>query len=370
MQSESSKGRAAWKGIVATIALVTVISSSAWVLTDTGNSEVAPAFRIEAALPSDCLLHLSYDGVMAAKNCRSLALAQLWEEPQMKNFVKPGLSMLNEVTGEMEAQLGEMGFTMQDVEALAKGRITATLVDFAMPDPNRPPVVDVVITLDLASNQELVGRLSQFVSGMVENQMGVAPTQVDINGHVGIQVDLDGLPVTWAAAGGHLIAGTNVATLGAVLDRVKAGAGTGGLIENAEFSTAMKRCAPYGHVGWVYANVRKALATVKASPAGEDSDFQEFMGIMSLLGVDSFGSIGYGMGFEGRAIVERMHVSMPDGAKGLYKHMPLAQGELRTASMAPRESFLYEGFLIDLHGLAKSGMEALAAYDQSMADDV
>ncbi|HGY91639.1 MAG TPA: hypothetical protein ENK43_10760 [Planctomycetes bacterium] len=359
---------------LAVVACLTLfLGGGAWVLTDDATHANAASFRIEAALPTDCLLHVSYDGVAGAKNCRNLALSQLWEEPQMKAFLQPAMEMLDAMSEEMASELEQnTGLSLADLESLGEGRLTFTIVDLAIEDPNGPPDMDALITLDLGSNKELAGKLAQMAAGAAEQGMGVAPTEVTIAGNQGLAFDLDGLPAYLVAAGNHLVLGTNKTTLGGVLDRVKAGVTSGGLIDNADFTSAMEKVSPmHQGVFSVYANLGKFVHMLENSPAAEEREFGMVMAILDVTGLTKFQSVAYGMNFEGRAIVERFHISAPDGLdKTLYGAMPAGNGKFRVLDMAPQNSLMAEGFRLDMSVLADRIMAALSDFDKDMAANV
>ncbi len=353
--------------------LILFLGGGAWVLTDDSTHAEAGAFRIEAALPSDCLLHLSYDGVAGAKNCRNLALSQLWEEPQMKVFLAPVMEMLDAMSGEAAENLEQnTGLALSDLQSLGEGRLTFTVVDLAIEDPNGPPDVDALITLDLGSNKELAGKLAQMAAGAAEQGMGIAPTEVTIAGNQGLAFDLDGLTAYLVAAGNHLVLGTNQTTLAGVLDRVKAGVTSGGLIDNADFTSAMAKVSPMRQgVFSLYANLGKMLHMLENSPAGGGQEFGMVMSILEFTGLTQFQSVAYGLNFEGRAIVERFHVNAPNGLdKTLYAAMPPGDGKFAVLDMAPENSLLAEAFRLDVSVLADRLMAAVRDFDQDMAANI
>ncbi len=359
---------------LAAAALLTLfIGGGAWVLTDDATHAEAGSFRIEAALPTDCLLHVSYDGVAGAKNCRNLALSQLWEEPQMKAFLKPAMEMLDAMSEEMAGELEQnTGLSLSDLESLGEGRLTFTIVDLAIKDANGPPDVDALITLDLGSNKELAGKLAQMAAGAAEQGMGIAPTEVTIAGNHGLAFDLDGLSAYLVTAGNHLVLGTNKTTLSGVLDRVKAGVTSGGLIDNAEFTSAMAKVSPMRQgVFSMYVNLGKVMHMIENSPVADEQEFGMLMTFLDVTGLTEFQSVAYAMNFEGRAIVERFHISVPDGlSKTIYGAIPAGDGKYRVLDMAPQDSLLAEGFRLDMSVLADRLMAALRDFDKDMAANV
>ena len=101
-----------WRTLVAAVCLVTVLGGASWVLTDQGVNTPTAEYPIQAALPKSFLAHISIDGVAGSNSCRELAMAQLMEEPQMKQFMAPGLEMIDGLLAEEVApMLEELGLT-------------------------------------------------------------------------------------------------------------------------------------------------------------------------------------------------------------------------------------------------------------------
>lgn len=350
MMNSTCNSRRWLRNLASIIVLLAVVGSGAWVLTDDETAAETAFYDPTSALPGDILLHVSYDGANAAKNCRQLALAELWEEKQVQAFVAPMVSFMNGAVDEISEEMAEdIGLSMDDLSALGRSRTTITLVSVTPPN-NAPPVVDVVATLDLGSNDEVVNRIQAAVERLLTEEAQAEIKMLDLGGVVarGCEVD-QGLDFMWTAMGSQLVMGTQVKTMTEVLTRMKAKSTAGGLLENAAFTASRNKVSPNKEpVVFVHANVNGLIELMKSI---EPDAAEQVDGFVQAFGLDQIRDYSYGVNFEGRAIVDRIWAATPKGQSGMLDNINHADAPLASMAMAPKDSLYYQAGRLDLSGV-------------------
>lgn len=350
--------------------LLCLISTGAYVLTaDQPEVSAAPSFQMESALPEGSLLHIAFSGAKGCENANQLALAELMRDPQMGRFMQPGLEMAEMMGEEMMAEFEQnMGISPNEILAALQGGMTLTLVDVDMGDGNAPPMIDAILTADLGGNEELISKIAGVIDQGVRGGLEMQPTAVKIGGHEGFCISVEGINVNWVIADQHLLIGTQIETMAAVAQRVKAGVTTGGLAESASFVKASSKVAPSGSsVLLAYGDVNAIMGVVDSLPIDDEVPVAAFV---DLLGLDALDSFAYALSIEGRGIVDRSWIGAPNGMKGIYAGLKHSSNGLRTPAMAPENSFVYGGFRFELDALAQNMLTFIGEVEPRAKDEV
>jgi hypothetical protein len=359
MKQDSKWRRFAARGTAA-LALVAAAGFGAHVLTDQGRDRQTAAFSLQDALPQECLLHVSVAGLASAEKCKNTALGKICDEPQMQEFLKPIRALLNDMATGMSQELtDQFGLTMEDAKALLQGGLTLTLVDGEI-GQHGPTDLDVLLTADLGSNAAAITKLDGVIQQTVKGGMGAEPKAIDLAGTPAWTIEVDGMPVTWSIHGSTLVAGTVNETVTGVLTRLKAQSPGGGLRSNPEFATFAKKTMPKGDaMAIVYVDVKGLIARFNASPFADESISR----VLTNVGLDSIASGGYALTQEGSGFCDRMYVSMPKGAKGLYANVKHNTAGLRTLAMAPEKSLAFGASYMEIGKTLISYADMLASID-------
>lgn len=356
-------------GAIAFAAIALVLGSAAWMMTSADTSARPAPFLVEHALPEGSIVHLRFDGQVVERNWDQLALAQLMNDEQMKAFMEPIMQgvegMLSEPMREIE---DATGLKMDEMKGMAKGTLTATVVNFDLGDGSGPPDADVVLTFDLVNDAELVKKLGGLLAEAAKEGLGEVPREVELAGQRAFKVEVEGIDLYWAATDGHLVAGTKAKTLGDVMTRLKAKAPVGGLFANDDFKQGFAKTVPSGQAAaFAHFDLERIMTIARNSPLAEEIPLDP---IIEGLGLDSMKSTSYGMSLEGRAIVDRFRVSMPKGAKGVYANMMHSTKPLATASMAPKNALAYNAARIDVAGVIDTLLDLAENLDEDLAAEI
>lgn len=362
------KSRQWLTNVASVLVLLVVVGSGAWVLTNDDTTAETTVYNPSSALPADVLFHVSYDGAAGERQCRQLALAELWEEKQVKEFVSPIVKWANEMIDEASKEVAQdIGISPADLSTLGRSHSTFTLIDVDMPE-NGPPVVDAIVTLDLGSNNELVGRIQAAVEKLLKEEAQVQVKMIDLGGVMvrGCEID-EGFEFMWTAMGSQLIMGTQVKTMTEVLTRMKAKSTKGGLMENARFQEARSKVAPNGDpIIHIHANVDSIIAAINEATKGDD----EVAKFISLFGLDQMSDYTYAINFEGRAVVDRLWAGTPNGTKGIMDMMKPSDAPMASMQLAPKDSFLYGGSRVDLSAGIEYIMDVVKEIEPDMHEQV
>ncbi len=363
----TNKSRRWLNSLASVLVLLTVVGSGAWVLTDDDATAETIAYNPTSALPANVLFHLSYDGANASKNCRQLALAELWQEKQVQQFVSPIVNWANGMIDDMSKDLAEdIGMSIDDLATLGRSHTTMTLVGVEMAEKG-PPMIDLIVTLDLGSNNEVLGRLQAAVDRLMKEEMHAEVKMLDLGGVVVRGCEVEGIDVMWTAMGSHLIIGTQVKTMAEVLTRMKAKTSTGGLMENASFAMARDKVAPGNDaVVFAYANVDGIVKTVEAAMPDEE----EISNFISMFGIDQIRDYSYAINFEGRAVVDRIWVATPREKHGIMAATRSSNEPLKSLMLAPKDSFFYSATRIDLASLANDLLSVVKEIEPQAHEEV
>ena len=358
------------KRVVTLGVLLCLISTGAYVLTaDQPNVSAAPVFQMEAALPADCLVHVSFAGADGCENANQLALAELMRDPQMERFLQPALEMAEMMGDEMMAEFEQkLGLSIEEVVGALSGGMTLTVIDVDMGDGSAPPMIDVVVTANLGGNEELVSKIAGLIDQGVREGMQMQPSALKIGGYEGFGVSIEGINVNWVIADNHLIVGTQVKTMADVAQRVKAGVTSGGLAESPAFAKAKSKVAPAGEpILLLYADVNSIMGLVDSLPIGEEVPVGAFVDI---LGLDALDSYAYGLSAEGRAFVDRFWVGAPNGMKGVYSGLKHNSNGLRTPMMAPENSLVFGALHFELDGVVDAVLNFIGEVEPRAKDEM
>ena len=129
-------------------------------------ASVAPAQQpgIADLLPADTLLHIELDGGPAAKHARELGLSQLLRHPDMKAFLAPMWEMVEQQMDQSVAPgLKRVGLSMGDVERLARGRLTFSLLAIRLSNGEHVP--EILFTMDAKDGADALGRSARQGEG-------------------------------------------------------------------------------------------------------------------------------------------------------------------------------------------------------------
>ena len=351
-------------------ALVGVLTTGAFVLTASEKRFEAKGGGIYDALPKDALVHFSFAGLKAGEDCKKTAVARIWNDPQMKEFMKPLLEMAGAMIDEQsEGMAKQLGLSVDDMRVLMNGGLTFTVSSVTIDPQQGPTDADVVLTVDMGTNKELVARAGQVLEKHFTEGAGAAPKPVEIAGQQAFMVEgVAPFPVIWTFAGQHLIAGTRTETLAGVLNRMKAKSAQGGLSENPEFAAVWAATgAKKDPMLFAYVDVKRCLALAREASEGAAAGFD---GMLSAFGYDAMGGVGYSFSQEGEGFVDRVYMSMPEGPKGVYASMKHSTEPLRSLAMAPKEAFCYSGTRLDIGKIVTGMVDGFASIDPDTAAEI
>jgi Protein of unknown function (DUF3352) len=282
-----------------------------------GDPAPATAKALDPALlfPAGTVLTLSFDGKPLEEHGKELAISKIWNEPEVQEFLKAPLELLEEQSkGGIAMITQQLGVSEKDLEGLSKARIAVGVTRFEMPeDGSGTPSFDLMLAADLRGSQKTAEAL---LKGIDESMLkdatvgGVAGKAIDVPG--GGPFD----SVTWIFHEGWLIAGTSKAQLEAALARAKSGDQAGSLGSEAFYAAGMKDVAKPNTIFSFYMNYATVLKLITdAQPMVKE--------MLAGAGLDAFKSLTFGMDLDGPSIRERMFVGITPGSPMMKIYAPM-----------------------------------------------
>ena len=261
------------------LCLATALGAAAFVGGGTEAGKAPRALDPALLFPAGSVLMLSFDGKPMEEFGKELAISKIWHEPEVQEFFKEPVAMLEE---QMKTNVAgftkQLGIEEKDLEALGKSRIAIAVTRFAMPEGGMgaPEAFDLMLAADLRGSQKTAEVLIKALEDMMGGGGEESPFKASTVG--GIPAKTMPVPggmfdgVTWLFHDGWLIAGTNTAQLEGALARAKSGDPAGSLAADPLFAAGMKEVTRPKTVGAFYMdygtfmNIANAVA-IAASPS-------------------------------------------------------------------------------------------------------
>lgn len=299
----------------------------------TAQLDVAPL------LPKGTLLHLEITPGPIKDRGGELAIAKMWNEPEVQRFIKPIMAVLDAQLAQAETQMREhAGVGFDDLLALSETRLTVSLMGIETPDAGAPhmQLPDLVVTLDLGKGVEALRGAIDRLEPLIADASGGSFTDKKIAGRTVRALDLGG-GFTWLYAlhESTLIVASIPATMERVLSGLAGGVVPDSLSQHADYQAVRNRVLKDGTLLWAYCDLKGLLDLILRGAPDEIRDMLVFWGL------GSYGALGYGMDLDGAGIRDRIYARIEDRKGWALASQPPKDATIRTPGFLPADTGLY-----------------------------
>lgn len=317
-----------------------------------------------SVVPPRAVLYLEVSGEPCSRAGGELALARIAREPEVREFLKPLLSMAAPAwmmaRGQVQAQLG-VGPELWDL--LARGRFAAAWLGVVRQEwqEGDAPVTmwypDFAVACEYEEDPDALADAVDAVEALITSEGMGTGGQEDWDGTMVRRfTPARGRDLFYVVAGPRLLLANRRETLREIL-ALQRGAGAGSLADQPSFRAARERVRRPDSVLFAYADVQ-ALMRFGAEMAGDEQS-------LALLDLFPYRFVGYGVDLDGPGVWDRAYAELP--ADSWARAMiPAEPKPLRSLGLAPADAGLYWGQRIEL----LPGFEAVMRIVSAMMPEV
>ncbi|TAH36953.1 MAG: hypothetical protein EYC70_08190 [Planctomycetota bacterium] len=298
-------------------------------------------------LPPNSIVHVEINGGPCSRAGEELALAKIWNEPEMQQFFQNALQMAGPFwqMGMMQMQ-GMLGIPPEAVDALLRGRITATWCG-QIHGSNEAgtgawDIPDAVFTWDYAEDPDAIAAVMSALENLAVSNQVAAFSDEAVEGVTVRRMQLQDMlfPLYYVVDGAGLIFASSRDTLAGCLARRKSGAP--GLAASAGFQESWMRTHRANTVVYAYADVAGILRMLQASGAMPPEAAQ-------FLPLIPYRSLAFGEDLDGAGLWDRLYV-------GFVPNSPMRQllaprDRLQTLDMVPAGTGFYSAWTVSYTGM-------------------
>lgn len=303
-------------------------------------------------LPENTAVHVELSGAPCAKVGDALALARIWAEPEMQQFVGRLTQM-----GQSQMQLGmsmlqmQLGLPASTLDALAHGRLSLSLVGLVRGTTDSEhghdtwEMPDMVFTWDYQDDPEALGEILSALETMAVNFGAAEFVEEPIDGYPvrRVQIADTPFPMYCVVDGGTLIFASVRDTLAGCLQRRKSGGA--GLSAQPRFAEAWARTHREHTVLFAYLDMVRTLQLVAEATDNPDVDLvRAFV---------PYESIAIAEDLDGPGVWDRWFCGLPADA-GMRQLFGDRSG-LRTPAMVPADVAFFSAGNLSYTGLLDWG---------------
>jgi hypothetical protein len=277
-----------------------------------GAGKSARALDPGLLFPSGTMMTISFDGKPVQEHGKDLAVSRILNEPEMKEFLKEALALLDERVGNAgKAFLKDLGLEDKDFDALAGARISIAVTRFEFGEQGfeGEPSFDLMLAAEMRGGQKAVESLLKALESMVAGPDGLKESTVG-----GVPAKTIPVPpggpfsgVTYVVHEGWLIAGTSTAQLEGALARAKSGDSKGSALADPTYAAGMKEVLRPKTVASMYLDYGRALTLA----AETDPMVKQVIGASGLTSLTGF---AYGLDLDGTSVRERLYQGIKPGS--------------------------------------------------------
>lgn len=298
-------------------------------------------YRLAERLPPETLAYLSVPSAPGLRRAVSeLGLAQLFRTADGARLVAGVRGLVAQGLGQLDSETRALLDELLGVASDLRGEVAVALIDLDM-DTGAPR---------FALSADFGERAASFRATLEKRlqsygERGLALGAYELEGQPVGTVDLDGLELHHAFAGGAWVVSTGREHIAPLLG----GALRTSLATEPSFAACASRVLPQGAVPVLHLHLGVATALERFGPMLPP----EIGAAFEMLGLDAMGALAYGVSVEGGAVVERFRMHMPEGLGALaeiYDTEPVSHRPLR---FVPANAFAYGAGRVRFDGLAK-----------------
>lgn len=342
------------------------------------------------ALPADTLMFVSApDLSTSASEFQNTALAQMWREEEVQDFVKDAMVMAEAQWKQGLGMLGEMleaqqvPVTPDDLLKMRIHNFTAAMTSFELTvGPAGPlPKVGVLLHADFGANVGTVRRLVDFglVALMADAPAKVTKTSTKLEGDVELTTvhlpGAAGMSLNLAFVGNAVIFGTITdevkAAVAAVVGQKSILPGSADYMATAKhLGTAGAEIEGYVHFDG-YMNLTMKMLEMLETNLPEWPQELQVAGIaraLTALGARSIRATGFTSKYEGNKSVMRSFTLAPEEGRRGFLAGGNKAADLAFLQWVPKDVASVSTSMLDLEGLYDGLVGALKAYNPDMAE--
>jgi uncharacterized protein DUF3352 len=315
--------------------------------------------RLENLLPDHTFVFASVRDVPAARAQASrMALMKLWREPEVQEFLAPGLAMIGEQLAQFEAQTGHR---LADLVKVLQGQVAMAVVEY---DPMYGGLVpDAVILVDMGSAMPEFRKVHADALAGAGDEINVTPME-----HAGVVYESIMLPVglelTVAYLGNALTITTRPERMVGLIDAWQQGLPSC-LAESATYRAVAKNTGGDATFANVFVNVESIMGYF-----GEQMDAMTGR-MIEVLGVNRIKAVGMGSAFQAEGIRDSMFAYAPGEKAGLMGLMYTSPGDgTKLLSRVPASAFYASAGRVDLHEMMARIMELVGEVEPYVLDEM
>lgn len=322
------------------------VASTALVLLVVASTPVAVAqgLDVPALVPDRTVFHLELRPGAIKERGGLLAVAKIFDEPEVKQFLDPLLALLDEQMGMADGQLEEAtGLGLSDLALLWDARLTVTALDREIDGNGQVQsegVMGTIVTLDFGPRGAKILDSLTALEGLLSQAIGVEFADRKLGGRTVRFAETGHEDLVWVVHETTLIVTSTEASMERMLQAI-AGRDTGPRLANvADFKKVRKRVVRGGSVLWLYLDVPRLIGIFSLGWNDEVRDLMMFWGL------NAYGGVGYGVDLDGDSVRDRIYLNIRD-REGWAEAWRSGGKTIRSPSLVPAETTLYSAGLLD-----------------------
>lgn len=313
--------------------------------------------RLEDLVPDHTFLYASVNDVSAMQEQASrTSMMKLWQEPEVQQFLAPGMAMIQQQLAEMEKQTGHR---LADLCGLLQGQLAVAIVEY---DPAYGPIPDAVALIDLGNQMENFKKVHADMMAGAGDELSVSEVE-----HAGVTYQNITLPIGLEISVGYLGNALVIASaperMAGLIDAWKVGLATS-LGKSKTFNAVKTKTGGDGAWLTVFFNMESVLDYF-----GEQVDSMT-MRTMEVLGVHDIKALGMGSSFHGEGIRDTFFAYAPGEKSGIMGLMYTSPGDgTKLLSRVPANAFYAAAGRADLHEIMARVLEMLGEVEPYMLEE-
>ncbi len=319
-----------------------------------GQEDATP--RLEDLVPDHTFLFASVNDVSSMREQASrTAVMKLWQEPEVQQFLAPGMAMIEQQLAMLEKQTGHR---LSELCGLLQGQLALAIIEY---DPAYGPIPDAVALVDLGSQMESFKKAHAEMMAGVGDQISVSVVEYAGVSYQNVTLPI-GLEISVGYLGNALVIASAPERMAGMIDAWKKGLPTS-LAKSRTFQAVKRNTGGDGAWLNVFFNMESVLGFF-----GEQVDSMT-MRAMDVLGVREIKALGIGSSFHGEGIRDTFFAYVPGEKVGIMGLMYTSPGDgTKLLSRVPANAFYASAGRVDLHELMGRVLEMLGEVEPGMLE--
>jgi hypothetical protein len=315
--------------------------------------------KLEEIIPDHTFAVLSLTDVDSARaQCGRTALAKLWNEPEMREFMAPAMKFLARQIKKAERQLGHPILGLLDT---ISGQVAVAIVEF---DPMTMGMIpDAVLLVDFGENRAEFQRVHDKALDDMGGQLALEELEYKGVKYQSLTVQM-GIELSVAYLGNALVITSLPDRMTAMIDAWKEGSRTS-LAESPGYRRVSDKVGGGSAFMSAFLNVESVMDTFGGMMDPEMARMADETGLSGVK------ALGYGAKFVGEGVRDTFYAYVPGEKKGLVKLMYTAPGDATTLlSRVPKNAFYASAFGLDLHRAGEIVLDTVGSIQPYVLDQV